>query len=58
MIWRPCNKGGNEELKKDYLSPEFELKRFNFEKMLSDEYDHIQHSIPEDIGEQSGEGDF
>jgi hypothetical protein len=25
---------------------------------LSDEYDHIQHSIPEDIGEQSGEGDF
>lgn len=45
-------------MKKDYLSPEFNLVKISFEKILEDDYDHIQHSGAQDIGEQSGEGDF
>ena len=45
-------------MKKDYLSPEFDLVKICFEKMLSDDFDHIKHSGAQDTAEQSGEGDF
>lgn len=45
-------------MKKDYLSPEFDLVKISFEKILEEEFDHIQHSGAQDIGEQSGERDF
>ncbi|MBR1483853.1 MAG: hypothetical protein IJ598_12940 [Ruminococcus sp.] len=45
-------------MKKKYYSPEFDCVKFSFEQMLSDDVDHIRHSVPQDIGEQSGEGDF
>jgi hypothetical protein len=45
-------------MKKKYISPDFSLVKFDFEKTLSDDADHIRHSIPQDIGEQAGEGDF
>lgn len=45
-------------MKKDYLSPEFNLVKISFEKILEDDYELIGHSGAQDIGEQSGEGDF
>lgn len=46
-------------MKKEYISPEFDLVRFNFGRILSDDIDgeHIHHSIPQDIGESGGELD-
>lgn len=44
-------------MKKDYLSPEFDLVKICFEKILEEEFVHIQHSGAQDIGEQTGELD-
>lgn len=51
-------------MKKDYFSPDLEVVKFSFEKMLGDPAAeeellyNIQHSLAEDIAEQSGEGNF
>ncbi len=41
--------------KKDYLSPEFEMLKFNFERMMAgdDDAERIRHSVAQDIGEGS-----
>jgi len=41
--------------KKDYLSPEFELVKLSFGRMMAgdDDGENIRHSIPQDIGEGS-----
>lgn len=46
-------------MRKDYFSPEFELVKYSFESTLTmegddDEYYNIRHSVPQDIGEDSG----
>lgn len=47
-------------MKKEYISPEFDLVKFNFGRILSGDDidgDHIHHSVPQDIAEGGGELD-
>lgn len=40
-------------MKKDYISPEFDLTKIKFDGILSE---RIKHSIPEDFSEGGEEG--